>query len=463
MRKFISASFIAILCNTAIQAQFVVKDVLAVSPQASIFDPEYNTKLNIVCWKSDDNNLWISGLNPVTHMYEPADGKGTFITGNLSPNGDGSWNGPEWMLSTQLTQVVYNQTIGGIRYPGVATQVPGGWQNTTLFQYPGAAYSMATANYADSTSRFLIETTGISGISWVRNTDLNTSYFHPGVTLGFFARDNQQICCATSQAKHPGFIEVSTSFPYFTFISQDTIGAPYMWNDPETNSRLFMYRTNWNRTMKVYQEITPGQWILYNQFDSPLPPPFKFITSPEPFTCGGHSYISFMAAQSGSAKDGLPAQIWIAGANPGDAFLRCVSDTSVAIRVDPEPVVFSDSAFVYYTYVPTDKKTTNQYLVRKCNTGLGNLYTGNEVYKTASPVLSVFPNPCSGIANLRSPSIFGSGTSIEIYDLTGRKVLNTNATSSTSVLDLSPLPDGKYLIKIRKQGKEASTTVSMLR
>ncbi|MEI8007872.1 MAG: T9SS type A sorting domain-containing protein, partial [Bacteroidota bacterium] len=236
-----------------------------------------------------------------------------------------------------------------------------------------------------------------------------------------------------------------------------------MWHDPETNSRLFMYRTNWNQTMKVYQEITPGQWVLYNQFNSPLPAPFKFITSPEPFTCGGHSYISFMAAQSGSGKDGLPAQIWIAGANPADAFMRCVSDTSVAIRVDPEPVVFSDSAYIYYTYVPTDKKTTNQYLVRKCNTGLGNLYTSIDTKNTTITPISAFPNPSSGSINLRTPSIFGTGSAIEIYNLKGSLVLSKLAESTTSVIDLSPFPEGKYIIKIRKQGKEATTSVTLAR
>lgn len=444
-------------------AQFTINDVVAVSAQASIFDPEYNTRFNIVCWKSDDNELWISGLNPVTHMYVPADGKGTYVTGNLSPNEGESWNGPEWMLSSQGTQLVYNKTIGGIRYPGVATQVLGAWEPQTLFMYPNAVYSMATSNYSDSIALFLFETTTTRGIYWVKNTDLNTRYFYPDVTLGFFAKGNQQICCATDKSRHPGFIESAASLPFFTFISQDTIGAPFMWDDPETNHRLYVYRTNNNTTIKIFQEINPGQWVLYNSFNSPLPEPFQYITSPEPFVCGGHSYISFMAAQSGAGKDGLPAQIWIAGANPEDSLMRRVSDSSEAIRNDPEPVVFADSAFIYYTHVIIDDQQTIKYSVRKCDTGLANIYTSKKTNIPSDLTFSVYPNPGNGKFRYNASSVFGSGSKIIVYDAAGRTIFSKIIDSNTSELNLDNLPAGSYFVKISNRAAEASTYLSLVK
>ncbi len=457
MLRLIFFAFFAILSITKLYGQFVVNDIPAAQPQASIFDPEYNTQLNMVCWKSDDNNLWIGNLNPVTHLYEPSDGKGTYVTGNLSPNAEGSWNGPEWMLSSQGTQLVFNQTIGGIRYPGVAKKIINGWQSKTLYQYPDAAYSMATSDYSDNSAFFLFETSTSNGIYWVRNTNLNRSFYFPDVTLGFFARDNQQICCAGNGARNPGFIEADTTMPYFTAISQDTIGAPFMWNDPATSSRLFMYRTNGNKTIKIFREHTGGQWELYIQFDSPLPDPFQYITSPETFTCNGQSYISFMAAQSGTGKDGLPAQIWVANVDPANFAMWCVSDSNVAVRNDPEPVVFSDSAFIYYTLVLGDIHSAPVYSVRKCDTGLSNLYTAAKQQITASPEITVFPNPGKGYFTLKSSTALAPGSRIEIFDINGKPAYSAILDLDSPVLNLNHLTAGIYVLNIRDHKKLTST------
>jgi len=439
-------------------AQFIVKDVLAVSPQASIFDPEYNTNLNLVCWKSEENgDLWVSGLDPVTHLFKPSNGKGTFVTNSLSAFSGESVNGPEWMLSSQSTQLVYTKEISGIRYPGVATMVIGGWQNITLLQYPNVIYLMATSNYADSVARFLFETTDTQGIYWVRNTNFFTRYYYPEVTLGFFARDNQQICCATYKSLHPGFIETTCSLPYFTPISNDTIGAPFMWHDPASNKRLFMYRTNGFKTLKIMQEISPDFWVLYKQFNSPLPEPYNYITSPEPFTCGGQSYISFMAAQSSAGRDGLPAQIWIASADPSDSLMRRVSDSTIGIRTDPEPVVFSDSAFIYYTDVLTSKNSTMQYSVRKCDTGIGNLYTPTKKKEEIKEGISVYPNPNNGYINLSTSFGFESGSQLDVFDITGRKMFTSLLESTLNAININHLPNGIYFLKIQDHTKEAAT------
>lgn len=445
------------------EGQFVVNDVLAVDPQSSIFDPEYNPTLHLVCWKSENNDLWISGLDHQTRLFEPLNGHGTFVTGNLAPNGNESWNGPEWMLSEQGTQIVYIKGIWGERYPGIATKVFGGWMTMALMQYPGVVYAMATANYADSVARLLFETHDNDGIYWLKNTDLWTRYYYPEVTLGFFARDNQQICCATNKARHPGFIETSCTLPYFTRISDDTIGAPFMWHDPETDRRLFMYRTNEFKTLKIMEEILPDFWVLYKQFNSPLPDPFCYITSPEPFVCGGKSYISFMAAQASSGKEGKPAQIWIASANPEDPLMRRVSDSIISVRTDPEPVVFSDSAFIYYTDVVTNKNQTMNYHVRKCDTGLGNLYTATPPDKEAVTDIMVYPNPSDGRFNVKIASLPDRAARIKIINTAGQEVYSTEVKGTLSALDLSALPNGLYTLIYQQNSRESITNISIVR
>jgi hypothetical protein len=442
------------------QNNFIVKDELISDPATSIIDPEYNMQLKAVCWQTNNGELWISGLNPVTRCFSPLNGKGTFVDQDLAYPCPGGWNGPEWVLSSNCTQVVYNQFKGGVRFMGLATKVFGGWSSTTLMQYPDALYAMGSSNYDDTTGMILWESEANDGIHWLRTNELSSPYTYPNVSLGFFARDNQQICCARNHTRQPGYIDATTTLPFFTQVSDDTIGAPFMWNDPETNSRMFMYRTNGSKTVKILQLSNNGSWNLYNSFSSPLPDPYIYITSPEPFTFGGRSYISFMAAQSTLGMDGLPAQIFIAGINPDEPLMRRVSDSTEARRTDPEPVIFSDSAFIYYSEKVHTSPWEFIFRIRKCDTGLENFYTGTVQPKETEKTVSVFPNPSNGKVSISSALLSEPGNKqIEILDDKGKLVRKFISQSDNFNTDLNQLPDGHYLVKVSKHQSFASTDI----
>lgn len=447
------------------QTPFIVKDVLAADPGANIIDPEYNVPLNSVCWQSAEGELWVCGLDPVTHCYVPSDGKGIQVDYDLTYPGPGGWNGPEWMLSKGCTQIVYNQKKGGVRYPGLATKVLGGWNSSTLMQYPGALYAMATHNYTDSSGVFLFESVSNDGIRWVRSNDLNTCYFYPDITLGFFADDDQQICCAINHSRQPGYVEVAATLPFFTQISNDTIGAPAMWNDPETNSRLFMYRTNNYKTLKVFREVSEGQWELYNSFDSPLPEPYDYITSPESFIFDGRSYVSFMAAQSSMGLDLLPAQIWIASINPDYPLMRRVSDSIEMVRVDPEPVVFSDSVFIYYTEKVWTRCWFLAHRVRKCDTGLeSGIITRLEDNPEESVTVRVFPNPSGGKITIESDILRTEPeATLSILDASGRTVKVTTVRGNPCRLTMNDLTPGVYHLTLTGRSRTSGTKVIICR
>jgi hypothetical protein len=165
-----------------------------------------------------------------------------------------------------------------------------------------------------------------------------------------------------------------------------------------------------------------------------------------------------MAAQSGVGKDGLPAQIWIASANPADSLMRRVSDSSEAIRNDPEPVVFADSAFIYYTHVILNQKSSSiQYSVRKCDTGLANIYSSKKSNIPSVPNFSIYPNPGDGKFRYSASSVFRTGSKIIVYDSSGRSVFSKVIECDTSELNLSNLPSGSYTVKINTLNAEAST------
>lgn len=457
-KRYLLAFLILSVFTQIIRAQtpFVVNDVIAADPSASIIDPEYNMALNMVCWQSEEKELWVCMLDPITHLYSPPDGKGVLIDQDLTPPTFGGWNGPEWLLSQGTTQIIYNQKKGGVRYPGLATQVLGGWSSTTLMQYPDALYAMATRNYADSSGLFLFESQSNDGIRWVSNSDLNDCHFYPDITLGFFADDNQQICCAIDHSRQPGFLEVATTLPFFTQISNDTIGAPSMWNDPETNSRMFMYRTNGFKTLKIFQENSDGNWYLYHSFNSPLPAPYEYITSPEPFVFGGKSYISFMAAQSPMGLSEEPAEIWIASINPAERLMRRVSDSTVAIRVDPEPVIIGDSAFVYYTEKVHTLWWYHVHRVRKCSTGLESTYTGIARHDKNESEITISPNPCRETLKFTTSFPEGSEISVLINDAGGNSVRSAKVFSNRNSLDISDLSPGFYFLNLNCNGRKST-------
>jgi len=458
---FFLALFMPVFLNA--QNSFVVRDILAADAMASLIDPEYNMDLKIVCWQSDDKDLWVCSLDPVTRCFVPSDGKGTLVDHDLTPPTFGGWNGPEWMLSKGCTQIVYNQKKGGIRYPGLATQIIGGWNSSTLMQFPGTLYAMATRNYSDSIGMFLFESETNDGIRWVKNTDLNKSNFYPDITLGFFADDNQQICCAMDHSRQPGFVEVQGMFPYFTQISDDTIGAPFMWNDPETNSRMFMYRTNGSKTLKILQENSDGNWYLYNSFNSPVPDPFNFITSPEPFKFGGRSYVSFMAAQSSMGLSEMPAQIWIASVNPAYPLMRRVSDSSEAVRIDPEPVIFGDSAFIYYTEKIYTRWWQVLHRVRKCDTGLENFFTRTFNEEVPDGSVSIMPNPSTGSFTISSPLLNDpEKVLITVLDNSGR-LLRTIHPGMNSIKVEMNLPPGSYILNLAGHSQRFSSKLFIIK
>ena len=142
-----------------------------------------------------------------------------------------------------------------------------------------------------------------------------------------------------------------------------------------------------------------------------------------------------------------------------------VSDSSEAIRTDPEPVVFSDSAFVYYTQVITDDNSASlTYSVRKCDTGLANLYTEAEnKQKSMECHFSVFPNPGTGKFTLNKPSFFDKVAMVTVYDLSGRLVLSKVLENGSRDLNVEELSNGRYLLQLQNQNHTAYTDFTIVK
>lgn len=74
-------------------------------------------------------------------------------------------------------------------------------------------------------------------------------------------------------------------------------------------------------------------------------------------------------------------------------------------------------------------------------------------------LVSVYPNPSDGIINVSSKS---QNNTIEVFDITGKKVYSTQANSLLSTIDLSSYGKGVFVIKI-SDGKTVTTKKVILK
>jgi len=75
--------------------------------------------------------------------------------------------------------------------------------------------------------------------------------------------------------------------------------------------------------------------------------------------------------------------------------------------------------------------------------------------------LAVYPNPSNGIFTVILPQNFDTNSTVEVLDLSGRKVHSTTEIDSTFELNVSHLSYGNYFLKIVSNEKVVTTKISI--
>ena len=153
----------------------------------------------------------------------------------------------------------------------------------------------------------------------------------------------------------------------------------------------------------------------------------------------------------------MPAEIWISSINPMNPLMRRVSDSTSSIRIDPEPVVIGDSAFVYYTEKVHTRWWYQVHRVRKCTTGLETLFTETkEAEPSAGNSVNIFPNPAIRQCTITSTLLEQTGSKIiQIIEPSGKLVRTYRTGLNTFNADLSGIPCGLYIVKISNDRRSA--------
>lgn len=349
---------------------WVVDDVAVSAPGASMPDPEFDTVHHRVVWQSiDGDELWVADVDPVSGAFLPADGRGTLVDTNVAPIGLAR-NGPEWVQTAAGAHVLYGVDRGHGPEVMLAEHDGVAWQSSSLAPGMGAFGSLQPH---DPSPRVYFVEPGPPEVTLTRvlgGVSADIRYPHPlrwgrwiegtGHLLAV-ARDAHGIQQVVDVDPQTGSIDWRTS-------DDSNKRSVFGWFDPERGAEAYFTTrgpsgTEIAMSIDVHLSDGAGGWVLHDVIRSTAA--YPFIISPEPFVVDGRSYISFLASRQPENRDNARAEVWVVDIDPSTRWARRVSLPSTAPIKDPEPAVFDDTAFIYYTELMGTER-----VVHRCATGL---------------------------------------------------------------------------------------------
>jgi hypothetical protein len=88
---------------------------------------------------------------------------------------------------------------------------------------------------------------------------------------------------------------------------------------------------------------------------------------------------------------------------------------------------------------------------------LGTASRGGDLITGDVQKVDVFPNPVNNIVNINLTGYTGK-SDLSLFDVNGRIVLNRQVSATNTPLDISALPAGVYMLRIKNGGKDVTMT-----
>jgi hypothetical protein len=88
---------------------------------------------------------------------------------------------------------------------------------------------------------------------------------------------------------------------------------------------------------------------------------------------------------------------------------------------------------------------------------LGTASRGDDLITSNVQKVDVFPNPVNNVVNINLTGYTGK-SDLSLFDVNGRIVLNRQVSTQNTPLDISALPAGVYMLRIKNGGKEVNMT-----
>ncbi|WBA44123.1 T9SS type A sorting domain-containing protein [Hymenobacter canadensis] len=122
-----------------------------------------------------------------------------------------------------------------------------------------------------------------------------------------------------------------------------------------------------------------------------------------------------------------------------------MSDSRVALRLDPEVFITPTEAYIYY-YEYNQNGNVHPVALRKCSAGLASAPLTSMAAATAPLRLTVFPNPAQGVINMEGASALRE---LYVYDARGRQVFAATPNAATATINSAGFAEGLYFIRAR--------------
>jgi hypothetical protein len=151
------------------------------------------------------------------------------------------------------------------------------------------------------------------------------------------------------------------------------------------------------------------------------------------------------------------------GTLPGDYDLKLLNSAGTQLNISQAGGTSSESisrtitAGTYYAQVygyNGANSATSCYTLR---VQLGTASRATDVVTSDVPKVAVFPNPASNVVNINLAGFKGKAD-VSMFDANGRVVLRRQVSSANTQLDISALPAGVYMIRIKNGVKDVNMT-----
>jgi hypothetical protein len=151
------------------------------------------------------------------------------------------------------------------------------------------------------------------------------------------------------------------------------------------------------------------------------------------------------------------------GTLPGDYDLRLLNSTGGQITISQAGGTSSESINrtvnpgTYYAQVFGYNGANSASSCYTLRVQLGTASRGTDLITSDVQKVLVFPNPASNVVNINLPGLKGK-SDVSIFDVNGRVVLRRQVSTVNTQLDISALPAGVYMIRIKNGEKEVNMT-----
>jgi hypothetical protein len=355
---------------------WVADDVVVSDPAQDLSDPEYDPARHRFVWQDDDGAaLWIGGVDPTTGAFVPPDGRGGLVDVDPGPMRVAS-NGPEWAISAGGAEIAYIKDEGGRWALWVAREAaPGVWAPEVMPGPTWAALPYGQRVPTATASRVTFRTSGWLGrlSGWRSTADAADVHVLPpelGCKDMRFATDDERYLLGTTSVD--GVVQIwqaDITTGAWSVITTDAgdKGDPWRIAVPEWGGEPAIVaergRLDHYSELAIYREIG-GAWTLDHTVRAPAHTPE--LISPEVFTWGDTSWVSFVAATWADAPANGDADVYVVSLASPSALPRRVSAAVPAVRKDAEPYVGGVRPWVFYA-APTAAGVT---VIRRVELGI---------------------------------------------------------------------------------------------